>query len=75
MKLEKSEYANISNQLKEGDIIKKDLRSRQSWTVINVDGKLMASPNPNSIFPDTTVIELQDEYYKIAEFCGSINKK
>lgn len=63
----------LENKYKEGDILKKDLRSRQSWIVIEVDGKLMLQPLTSSKFPDTTLkpLRLGDdllkyEYMKLA---------
>jgi hypothetical protein len=47
--------------LKDGDIIKKDLTSRQSWTMNVIDGKLMAVPNTNKFFKDATPIEWSGE--------------
>lgn len=57
-------------QLEIGDIVKKDLTSRQSWTVIEINGKLMLHPNTNSYFPDTEPIEITGDYYKIAHTNG-----
>ena len=48
----------MTNKIEVGDIIKKDLTSRQSWTVQERDGKLYAIPNTNKLFKDTTPVEL-----------------
>lgn len=53
-------------EYKVGDIVKKDLTSRQSWTVVDVSGKLKLKPNTNKYFPDTEVVDFNGDYIKIA---------
>jgi len=51
----------MNYQIQDGDIIKKDLTSRQSWTVEEKDGRLYAIPNTNKFFTDDTPVELYIE--------------
>lgn len=43
---------------RDGDIIKRDLTSRESWTVVERDGYFYGIPNNNKFFTDTTEIHL-----------------
>lgn len=44
-----------------GHIVKKDLTSRQSWTIEERDGKIIGIPNTNEYFTDKTEIEITEE--------------
>lgn len=61
------------NKYVDGDILKKDVISREAWIVVVVDGELMLQPLTSSKFPDTTLkpLRLGDdllkyEYIKLA---------
>lgn len=45
-------------ELRDGDIIKRNLTSRESWTVVERDGYLWGIPNNNRFFTDTREIAL-----------------
>lgn len=50
---------------KEGDIVKKELYSRQSWTVVNDNGKLRLQPNTNAHFKDREITDFEEADYHI----------
>jgi len=53
------------SEFKHGDIVKKDLTSRESWTVVEEEnGKLMLHPNINTVFRDTKILDLEEEIIK-----------
>lgn len=56
------------DKYKPGDIIKRNLTSRQSWTV-QTDGwgNLVGIPNNNKFFTDKEPIELTGYFIKIAQ--------
>lgn len=62
----------MENNYKEGDILKKDLTSRQSWVVINQDGRLRLQPNTNKYFTDPTVVDFEEgvKYIKLLDIRG-----
>lgn len=59
------------DKYKEGDIVKKELYSRQSWTVVNDSGKLRLQPNTNAHFKDTEITDFEDiDYHVLINISG-----
>lgn len=50
-----------------GNIVKKDVTSRESWTVVEIKGKLWLSPNFNAVFTHGEPLEVYGELYKLKE--------
>lgn len=60
----------MESKFEAGDVLKKDLRSRESWTVIEDSGKLRLQPNTNKCFTDSTIVDFDGEYTKLADIGG-----
>jgi hypothetical protein len=62
----------MNKEFQEGNIVKKDLTSREAWVVEIIDGKFMGIPLINSVFKDETIVEITDEFTILPEFRGRL---
>lgn len=59
-------------QLEIGDVVKKDLRERESWTVVEENGRLMLHPITRDTNPQ--LLEIEGDYIRIAHVTGLQNQ-
>jgi hypothetical protein len=58
------------NEIKEGDIVKRDFTSRQSWIIESIEGKLMAVPTNAKFHPSPDPIEITDDMIRLNNIRG-----